>query len=183
MLHTTCSRDRSCFCSLICFKTFRSRAGRIKVPNSPRKTSSYQLPTAWCANTPAIQASTKNRMRTSPAHLLEATSKEECWGETAYAAEPFMSRNESERICFRGLTSACNGQQRHGTETWQPVGEPFLFLMKQSWKKVILLSTFFFPHRPTTQSIFCIQLRRKSPSHLSLGMKGREEKIYLHKKS
>lgn len=61
MLHTTCSRDRSCFCSLICFKTFRSRAGRIKVPNSPRKTSSYQLPTAWCANTPAIQASTKNR--------------------------------------------------------------------------------------------------------------------------
>lgn len=114
------SRNRSCFCSIICFKPFRSRARRVKVPNSLRKTSSYQLPTAWCANTPATQASTKNSSEDITSISSGSHQQEECWGETAHAAEPFISRNGSERVCFRGLTSACNGQQRHGTETWQP---------------------------------------------------------------
>lgn len=154
------------------------------MPNSLRKTSSYQLPTAWCVNKHSCHPSQYNRtgLRTSPAHL-EVTSKEECWGETAHAAKTFISRNVSETVCFRVLTFACNGQQRRGTTRLDNLAwEPFLFLMEQSWKKVIFFYSLCFSRRPTTRSIFCIGFRRKSPSDLSPGLKGREEKIYLYKK-
>lgn len=62
----------------------------------------------------------KTGLRTSPAHLLEVSSKEDCGGETEDTAEPLISRNVSERVCFRVLTFAYNGQQRCGTATWQP---------------------------------------------------------------
>lgn len=121
-------------------------------------------------------------LRTSPAHLLEATSKEECWGESAHTAEPFINRNVSESLfrefdfCPQWPTKTWHSDwttwfKNHFSSWWNKVGKKFFFCI-----------LFYPPHIPTNQSIFCIELRRKSPSDLSPGLKGRGEKIYLYNK-
>lgn len=79
-------------------------------------------------------------------------------------------------------------------KTWHSdIPTQFESYVSSWWNKVVGLlgkTDFFFfvpeplrfPHRQTAQSIFCTEFRKKSPSDLYRGSKGREEKIYISKK-
>lgn len=191
-LHTASSKNDGWFCSVICFKTISSKVRKVEMPNSVRKTSPYWMPTAWCASITAPQLVEETGVRMLAAHLLESDQQ----GRVLGGSCTHCWDNHKQKLLPKGLCQGFNFCQEHlllwPTKTWHSdMPARFESHVSSQWNKVVGLvgksegvfcSITSFPCRQTAHSIFCIEFKKKSPSDLSPGLKGREEKIYIYKK-